>query len=221
MTRLTIVAAFITSVSFSSRAASAGPVTFDQTNPFNCPNLTNGTPPNPNGCQSHNPYSRAIVQTFTPTASTLDYVEVWVHDVHDDAANSGSLAQLVIRSPLGTIIGTAQTSVTNHGYSPQSPFLLTFTFSTPVVLTPGAPLHSWQFLVPGGDTEGLAIFGTFFDTYLGGTGYSGGSDTGGDWFFGEGLQTPATASVPEPTASSLVAIGLAVSLFRHVRRRRA
>ena len=215
MKRLVILLALITSVSISPRAASAGPVTYDQTNPFNCPNFPGI---NTNICQSFNPAYRGNVQTFTPLASALDYFELWVQDAHDDAQNSDSMTQLVIRDPLNAIIGTAQTSVANRG-AVSAPFMITFTFASPVGLTPGK-IHSWQFLVPGGDTEGLAIFGTALDLYPGGTGFSAGSDTGGDWFFAEGLQTPGGA-VPEPATLSLVAIGLAASLFRRSRQSRA
>lgn len=175
--------------------AMGGPFTIDQSNPFACPS----------GCGGSNiAATNAFGQTFTPTLSALDAVEVWVADFTSSSTAPSTARMTIMSGTFGSVLGFTDLVVPDVlGDSSFPPFVIHFDFSSPIVLTPGS-LHTWMISIVAGDGAGLGLYGAS-DLYAGGQQFFGPTQPGSaDWFFSEGLHP---TSVPEPGTVVVLALG--------------
>jgi hypothetical protein len=138
-----------------------------------------------------------IGQTFTPTLSGLDAVELRMSD------SAGFPGNVFVRvragSTVGSILGTSLTTSLPDGGAG----ILHFDFVSTVPLTPGS-LYVIENVLESGSSN-VHWNGQFANPYLGGTSiFEGESLDSSDMWFREGLHT----AVPEPSSILLVCITL-------------
>ncbi len=175
------------------------------------------------------PGNLPIGQSFTPTLSSLSFVDLYIGDAGSDIGPGASF-QVVIHSGSisGTVLGTSNTSFvpdnTNLGVGLYADFIVTrFTFPTPLSLVPNSlDVIEFQQLPPivTGNSNFAAYGGPLGgSTYPGGDGIVHGSvETGYDFAFSEGILTSA---VPEPSSFSVAGVmgvvGIVAGLLRRKR----
>jgi hypothetical protein len=158
------------------------------------------------GIQSHQP----IGQSFMPALSSVGFIRL---SVGDGTANNGTGATIVVNlrtdSITGTIVGTSDAVVLPDNFGRGTNGVVNFLFPVPVPVTPGIE-YFFQPVVETGDPFGVAYYNTF--NCAGGTAYyQGASDTFFDMWFREGIV------VPEPSAATLMLMGIGSLAFRFTR----
>jgi hypothetical protein len=155
-------------------------------------------------------------QEFTPTLSSLNFVDMFIGDAGSDVGPGASFRVLIHSSTItGTVLGTSNTvgvaDNTNLGVGNYANFIVTrFTFASSVFLTPGQlaviEVQQQGTIVPG-NSNFLAYGGPLnSSTYAGGRGIvNGAAQANFDFAFREGVLT----AVPEPTSIVLCGLGLA------------
>jgi hypothetical protein len=161
-----------------------------------------------------------IGQEFTPTLTSLNFVDLHIDDVGSDIG-PGADFQVNIRSGTinGTIVGTSSTTFVpdNTNLGGGGNIITRLSFPTAVTLVPGnvyvIDVVQLAPFVPGNANFG--IDGNFGNTYAPGRAIIAGTpNTDFDFFFREGI------AVPEPGSFALVAIG-SLGLLAYARRRKA
>jgi hypothetical protein len=144
-----------------------------------------------------------VGQEFTPTLTSLNFIDLITGDT---SGSAGATLRVNIRlgSLAGAIVGTSGDVVLPNLFGQAFGGAITsFTFGTPVTLTPGS-LYVIQPVVVSGDNWFLYGDG---NTYSGGRLIvSGIPNANADFNFVEGVRTPS--GVPEPTTMLLLGTGL-------------
>jgi hypothetical protein len=133
-------------------------------------------------------------QAFTPALSAIDFIKLEINDA--SATNTlGSTWFLNLRSTsiTGPILGTTASVALPGGSSGAASFL----FPNTIALTPGTQ-YFFDVNTPDGGTWHVLFSGY---NYLGGNGWSTGHESGGDYWFREGI------IVPEPSSAALLVVG--------------
>jgi len=163
-----------------------------------------------------------VGQSFVPTLSSLDVVELQMNVQRTDTTSSATaFVQIRADNPGGSILGaSSQVTITNPTTNPADLQLVHFDFATPLGLTPSNVYLLEVVWVAGGVQAGVFSSGEGVDAYANGTaffqGVAAGSTNGpvaADLWFREGSSssttTPPTPSVPEPATILLFGSGLA------------
>ena len=136
-------------------------------------------------------------QSFTPTLTSMGFIRLNLND-HNPGNGLGATLQVnIIRD---SISGAVISSSTPQVLADSAAGPVTFTFPTPVALTPGI-LYYFRPIVLSGDAWGVEV--SEFN-YPGGMSFFGGQPLpGGDYWFREGV------IVPEPSSVVLILVGIA------------
>ncbi len=167
-----------------------------------------------------------VGQSFAPTLSSLNVVELLINDQNPGWGGDVSIAVRIHDGGIGgSVLGTSQT-VLFHDQVPQLHFqypeLVRFDFASSIVLTPGQTYTIEPYAVSG--LSSLGVFGTGFgiDSYVAGESFFQGgiyAEVGNapfDLWFREGL-----APVPEPETNAMILAGLGLLGFMARRRKQA
>jgi hypothetical protein len=156
-----------------------------------------------------------LFQSFTPTASSLSFVDVLTADVAPNNALGATLqTTLHSGSPLGSILGTTFVSKANgFGRTASGAGLTRFEFASPLALTPG-DLYFLQFeSVAGSENWGIlnssALYAGGALTFSSGIDFSGDDAYFRTFPMADGTPGgPGDGVVPEPSTVLLFGIGL-------------
>lgn len=166
-------------------------------------------------------FGRQFGQSFTPTLSSLDVVEVLTYD-NQPTNGIGAVLRAIIHQGQnldGAILATSQNLSLADGFGYNSNIFLAgavthFDFASSVTLTPGL-LYTIEINQVSGDTQWVMVNGNTDAVYTRGQGLIDDTKTlGYDFWFREG---PTVAAVPEPATLviwSLGALGCAVAGYR-------
>jgi hypothetical protein len=139
-------------------------------------------------------------QSFTPTLSSIGFVRLSLSDGNlGDGLGASLYLNLRADSITGTVLASTPTVAMANGFAGT----VSFFFPTPVSLTAGVPYFFEPKIETGGPWR--AVVGEF--SYPGGTAFAGGSSTGGDFWFREGIL------IPEPSSGALILIGAGFWFF--------
>lgn len=136
-----------------------------------------------------------VGQSFTPTLTSLSWVELYMEGGHIAGRPSATvLVRIRQGSITGPILATSGSQTVSDNYFDY----LHFDFATPVALTPGQP----YVIQPKVTSASVSFYtdGRRQDTYSGGTAiFNVSPDQSADLMFREGI-------VPEPSSSAAIAI---------------
>ena len=145
-----------------------------------------------------NPDAQHVSQSFTPTATSMNYFELTL----SGNSTGNAYLQLIAGNGVGsspTVLGTSET-VTVTPNQQDAPYLQAFTFATPITLTPGA---SYTMIIESTSiSDDILVGNTAANSYAGGSGYNIFNSPITDFYFQEGLQ-----SVPEPSTFVMAIVG--------------
>ena len=147
--------------------------------------------------------SSPVGQSFTPTLASIDFVNFAFFDAVLGNDVGATVYVNLHSTGMGGPILAATTPVfmpDNFGWNTSNNGENIFMFPTTVALQPGTTYY-FEVVVQAGDL--WAIRGTELP-YNGGTAFLNGLPATGDFYFREGIM------VPEPTAYSLVILGMGV-----------
>ena len=169
------------------------------------PILTDQTQPYVGGA-SVNIVTNNLGQTFTPTLTSLEVVELWLMDtsVSHDVTNTLTLNILELD---GTLLGSSAPEVFANGYGGGTVALSHFDFA-PIALMPGTKYIIGFDVNTTGAYSDLGIASYHPGTYTGGGLWLWSTMTEhptSDLTFAEG---PAASQVPEPASMLVFGIGL-------------
>ncbi len=157
-----------------------------------------------------------LLQSFTPALSAIGFVQFQFWDIANNGTNGATVSvNLWTGSPntnSATLLGSTAPVYMPNGFVNNGlgfAGITNFNFSTPITLNSGQAYYLQPVVLSGDNPWDIAIFTT--SPYQKGNLFAGGFDTGGAFWFREGI-----VSVPEPTA--LVLIGLSGLLVFTIKR---
>jgi PEP-CTERM motif len=160
------------------------------------------------------PTSGLSGQFFTPTLSSVGFVQCRLYDLNPGNSLGAILSISLWAGSLtaGTLLGSTDPVSVSDGFGFAEPDnfngFVTFSFSTPVSVTPGTTYYFEVALQSGSDE--VALLGNYYN-YAGGTAFYNGQlspFTGYDLWFGEGIY-----AVPEPSPAWLILFGGGVLIY--------